>query len=664
MDATELGLQTNAVLANRYLIRKELGVGGMGRVYLADDQKLALPVAVKVLRDVLRQDPGSVNRLIGEAKASIMLAHPNIVRLHNFEDGETAKFLVMEYVEGETLAHLIAREGKLPESEVRRIAIEICKGLEHAHSKKVIHRDMKPGNVLLGKDGSIKVADFGIARLCRDSMSRLTSQQDSGTLMYMAPEQLDGESGELTDLYSLGVVLYEMLTGDPPFVTGEITAQIRYKAPREIPGISPDMSRIVFKCLEKKPENRFASVRALREELDGTGAQSRAKEAELERLTVAAQHALDEGKHADAASSAERILQLRPGDPAAAQILERAGQLRKEAETKDAVGRREEEEEAERKKQQEAARRARAEDSKAKGREAFDAGRYGDAIGQWEEALALDPEDAALKASLAEARQKAELVKKQYEWKKWADAALAQANDLMRQGRHGDAEGVLEQCLQHDPHNAAFAGLLAQVRALAIQGAPKAPKRPKSRKRVAVYIIAAAVLLVLVGVIVQLNDSGSNTSYVPPAATESQTEKPSVPASPQPAPEPAPARVTDIRGQWSYIAVAPNGFSVKGQLLVTGDASRPHLVAATAYSMVGTDGFVHQYRERSDLDGTFDGTNLMAQCFSKSVLMDGVAVMPVGLPARLNMTLSPDGLLMRGQSVNSMGVVIMVSAQR
>ncbi len=241
-------------------------------MYLAEDQKLGMPVAVKVLRDILRQDPGSVRRLISEAKASITLAHPNIIRLHNFEDGETAKFLVMEYVEGETLAHRIAREGRIPEEESRCLSIEICKGLEHAHSKKVIHRDLKPGNVLLGNDGSVRLADFGIARVCRDSVSRLTSQQDSGTLLYMSPEQLDGESREASDIYSFGIMLYEMLSGDPPFTTGEITAQIRYKAPKEIEGLSPLMRRIVMKCLEKKPEDRFASARELCKELAGTTA--------------------------------------------------------------------------------------------------------------------------------------------------------------------------------------------------------------------------------------------------------------------------------------------------------------------------------------------------------------------------------------------------------
>lgn len=267
--ATEIGLLPGTRLLDRYRIARELGAGGMGMVYLAHDEKLDMPVAIKVLRDVLSRDPGSVKRLIAEAKHSMILAHANIVRVHNFEDGPTTKFLVMEYVEGETLAHRIAREGKLGEEETRRIAVEICKGLEHAHERSVIHRDLKPGNILLGKDGSVKIADFGIARVCRDSMSRLTSQVSSGTLLYMSPEQLAGKSNEASDVYSLGVLLYEMLSGEPPFQSGDIPYQIREMSPEPLPGVSAAMNATVLRCLAKKPEKRFASVRELRAELEG-----------------------------------------------------------------------------------------------------------------------------------------------------------------------------------------------------------------------------------------------------------------------------------------------------------------------------------------------------------------------------------------------------------
>ena len=169
----------------------------------------------------------------------------------------------------------------------------------------MIHRDIKPLNILLGKSGAVKIADFGIARECRDSVSRLTSQVDSGTLLYMSPEQLIGKSNEASDVYSLGVVLYEMLTGEPPFRSGEITYQIREIVPDPPKGVSPVLSAIVLKCLEKKPERRFPSVRALREELDGTGEGRRKAEemraaerrrAEEERLRAEERRKVEEAR--------------------------------------------------------------------------------------------------------------------------------------------------------------------------------------------------------------------------------------------------------------------------------------------------------------------------------------------------------------------------------
>jgi serine/threonine protein kinase len=161
-----------------------------------------------------------------------------------------------------------------------KIGIEVCKGLEHAHARKVIHRDLKPANILLGKDGSIKIADFGIARISRDSISRMTSMQDSGTLLYMSPEQLIGKSSEVSDLYSWGVVLFEMLSGDPPFNSGDISYQIREVAPPSLDGVSPELGAIVLRCLAKKPEERFSNVRELREQFETGGRHSLALEPE------------------------------------------------------------------------------------------------------------------------------------------------------------------------------------------------------------------------------------------------------------------------------------------------------------------------------------------------------------------------------------------------
>jgi formylglycine-generating enzyme required for sulfatase activity len=270
-EQTDLGLVSGSLLSQRYRIQKTIGIGGMGRVYLGEDEKLKMPVAIKVMREILSRDPGSVARLMAEARHAMQLAHANIVRVHNFEDDGIVKFLVMEYVNGETLAHRIASQGKLSEEETRRIGIAICDGLEHAHEKRVIHRDLKPANVLLGKDGSIKIADFGIARACRDSVSRLTAQKDdSGTLPYMSPEQMMGESSETSDIYSLGAVLYELLSGEPPFHTGDIPTQIREKPPKPLAGVSSELNAIVLRCLEKNPQIRFAHVHDLRLALAGS----------------------------------------------------------------------------------------------------------------------------------------------------------------------------------------------------------------------------------------------------------------------------------------------------------------------------------------------------------------------------------------------------------
>jgi len=199
---TETGLAVGALLANRYRVVRLLGQGGMGQVYLAHDENLrGKPVAIKTLSAVLARDPQAAERLKDEALAAIDLAHSNIVRVNHFEDGGPVKFLVMEYVEGESLKDRLGRENRLPEDEVRRIGIALCGALAHAHEKSVLHRDVKPANVLPGKDGSVKPADFGIARVSRDSVSRLTGVVTSGTLLYMAPEQVRGKPATaLSDL--------------------------------------------------------------------------------------------------------------------------------------------------------------------------------------------------------------------------------------------------------------------------------------------------------------------------------------------------------------------------------------------------------------------------------------------------------------------------------
>jgi len=448
---TEMTLPPDTLLLNRYRILRELGVGGMGRVYLARDEKLEMPVAIKVLRDILSRDPGSVRRLVTEARHSMLLTHVNVVRVHNFEDAPTVKFLVMEYVEGESLAHLLARRGRLSEEEARAIGVEICKGLEHAHQKKIIHRDLKPGNILLGTDGSIKIADFGIARLCRDSVSRLTSQQDSGTLLYMSPEQLDGDGREPSDLYSLGVVLYEMLSGDPPFVTGEITAQIRHKAAHEIPGISAELNRIVLKCLEKKPENRFRSLQELCDELQGKPERDRQREVEstLNLLTARGARAFDEGRFGDAITIWEEALVLKPGEASLIEALARARRQLADAEKRKA-----------------------------------EAGRAAAAAA---EAAQKEPQPQPAGTDVGQREE----------------AVLSHAGSLMAQGRRQEAEACLVQALQQAPDHTGILQLLARCRGEMAAGPPPgkaaAPgepgqRRTRPKKRRLAFLMAALVI--------------------------------------------------------------------------------------------------------------------------------------------------------------------------
>jgi len=471
---TEYGLPIGAVLANRYRILGALGMGGMGRVYLAEDQKLETRVAIKVLREILSRDPGSVKRLIEEAKHSMTLAHPNVVRVHNFEDGELVKFLIMEYVEGETLAKRIADRGKLPEAEARRIAIGICLGLEHAHEQKVIHRDIKPGNILLGKSGAIKIADFGIARECRDSVSRLTSQVDSGTLLYMSPEQLVGKSNEASDVYSLGIVLYEMLAGEPPFRTGDITYQIREIVPDPPAGVAPELGAIVLKCLEKKPERRFPSVRALREELDGTAEAKRKDEARTADLRRAEKERLRAEEQRKAEEARRRAEEQREDE-----------ERRRQAELEANRRRGEERRAAEERKEQERRKQAEIEANKRKEEERF----------------------------------------REEERKKTAGGLAAAALALLDQGAYDEADTKLREAFSLDPANAEAHTALDRCRAertaseerrqrAQSQKTTPAVAKPNYGRRAAIGLLAVGIIIVIIWIVSSLGNKRQISSAV------------------------------------------------------------------------------------------------------------------------------------------------------
>jgi serine/threonine-protein kinase len=262
------------VFANRYEIRTQVGRGGMADVYLARDRLLNRRVAVKVLSPTFAADPDFVERFRREAQAAASLNHPNIVAVYDSGQEDGVSFIVMEYVNGKTLSELLRQYGTVPPMEAARIAADIADALEFAHRNGVVHRDVKPGNVLITPEGTVKVTDFGIARA--ESSDTITKTGNVlGTATYFSPEQaqgfaLDGRS----DVYSLGVVLYEMLTGGAPFVA-DSPVSVAYKHVREQPippsRVKPDipgaLDRIVLTALAKDVTQRYPSAQALRADL-------------------------------------------------------------------------------------------------------------------------------------------------------------------------------------------------------------------------------------------------------------------------------------------------------------------------------------------------------------------------------------------------------------
>jgi eukaryotic-like serine/threonine-protein kinase len=270
--------QQNQVIFNgRYELHRRLGRGGMAEVYLARDQLLDRPVAVKVLFPALATDAGFVERFRREAQAAANLQHPNIVSVFDWGEANGTYFIVMEYVEGHTLADTIREEGRLHPDRAAEITADIAAALGFAHRNRVVHRDVKPGNVLLTRDGGVKVADFGIARALSDSSDQNLTKTGSvmGTATYFSPEQARGAPVDpRSDLYSLGVVLYEMITGHPPFA-GDSAVAIAYKhvqenpvPPRRIDASLPEtLEAITLKCLAKNAANRYPSAQDLRADL-------------------------------------------------------------------------------------------------------------------------------------------------------------------------------------------------------------------------------------------------------------------------------------------------------------------------------------------------------------------------------------------------------------
>ncbi len=279
-------LTRGALFAGRYEIQEVLGRGGMGIVYRATDRQLDEVVALKVLRSVtLVGDAILLERFKQEIKLARRITHRNVLRTHDFGEADGVPYISMEYLEGVTLKELVARKGALPAGVALRIAKQICQGLEAAHQQGVVHRDVKPQNMLiLPESGEVKIMDFGIARISTvDGASGLTTAGTVlGTPDYMPPEQAQGRTVDFrSDLYSLGVVLFEMFTGRLPFpgdtALGVIMSHLQKPAPRPRhlnPALSPEIEALVLRCLEKDPANRYARAGDLLSALNAASSRS------------------------------------------------------------------------------------------------------------------------------------------------------------------------------------------------------------------------------------------------------------------------------------------------------------------------------------------------------------------------------------------------------
>lgn len=261
---------------DRYYLEKKIGQGGMGAVFRALDLESGRMVALKLLHESLGTEPTFIARFRQEARAAASLSHPHIVKVHDYGRAAGHYYIAMEYVEGMDLKRRLSTTGPLPPAEAVAIARQICAGLQAAHARGLVHRDLKPQNILLTREGQAKIADFGLARA-----ASATGLSVTGTLVgsahYFSPEQARGEPAtEVSDLYSIGVILYEMLTGRLPFEADNVWAMVRMHAEQQAPSprqyaphIPPPLAALVLRALEKSPARRYASAAELAEALEG-----------------------------------------------------------------------------------------------------------------------------------------------------------------------------------------------------------------------------------------------------------------------------------------------------------------------------------------------------------------------------------------------------------
>ncbi len=261
-------IKIGTIVGDRYEILDRIGVGGMAEVYKGKDHKLNRFIAVKVLKEEFRDNEAFVKKFKEEARAAAGLAHPNIVNVYDVGDENGIYYIVMELVEGITLKHYIERKGRLTIKEATSIAIQVSAGLEVAHNNQIVHRDIKPQNIIISREGKVKVTDFGIAKA---ATSQTTTSTAMGSVHYASPEQARGGYVDYrSDIYSLGVVLYEMVTGRVPF-DGDtaVTVAVKHLQEELVPPsryykeIPYSLEQIIKKCMEKSPDRRYQDIEDL-----------------------------------------------------------------------------------------------------------------------------------------------------------------------------------------------------------------------------------------------------------------------------------------------------------------------------------------------------------------------------------------------------------------
>jgi len=261
------------ILGGRYRLRGRLAVGGMGEVWVAHDDSLARDVAVKVLREEFAGDPGFLDRFRTEARNCAQLSHPNIAQLFDYGEQQGSSFLVMELIHGEPLSELLAREPILPLYRLLPILAQTARGLHAAHAAGVVHRDVKPGNLLLSREGRVKITDFGVS-LATNQVPMTAAGMVMGTAQYLSPEQAVGRPATpASDIYSLGIIAYEAIQGHRPFTGATAVdiaiAHVKEEVPPITEPVPPELDALIMRMLAKEPANRPRSAASLARVLDG-----------------------------------------------------------------------------------------------------------------------------------------------------------------------------------------------------------------------------------------------------------------------------------------------------------------------------------------------------------------------------------------------------------